>query len=230
MRCKVCGDTALVHPWDVPDGLDRGGPWSRCLACGSDSSSLGYADVRGVYGPGYGGPQRFGPDADFDGLVREQGHNCDVLARYRTLAPSAALLDVGACEGAGMVAARRAGWEADGFDVFAAEVPGVVVADRFAADLMPRRYGAVMVREVIEHVEDWRGLLAEVREALLPGGLAQVQTPRPLAGPDPHVYQRDHLQVFSVAALRLACVEAGFRVLAWETWATGQMAMLRRAP
>ena len=226
MTCKVCGGSDTVPLWEGV--LDIGGPWCRCLCCGSDSSELSYNDVRDAYNVNY--PSRFG-DITPDRLIREQENNVGWLGRFRDLAPSGRFLDIGCCEGSGLLAMKTAGWEVHGFDVMeGVAYPGlsVTVAPSFRADLVPGRYGAVMLREVIEHVEDWKTLLAEVWWALERGGLLQVQTPRPWHTSVGNPYQREHLQLFSPWALRSVLVAHGFSVLGSQLWDHGQLWMTRK--
>jgi SAM-dependent methyltransferase len=81
------------------------------------------------------------------------------------------------------------------------------------AEQIPFRDGAfdlVVAFEVIEHLEDWRALLAEARRLLAPGGQFIVSTPnrlfyaesRALAGPNPY-----HVHEFDFAEFRAALEE-----------------------
>jgi SAM-dependent methyltransferase len=72
-------------------------------------------------------------------------------------------------------------------------------------------FDLVVAFEVIEHLEDWRGFLAEARRALAPGGRFLVSTPnrsyysesRRAAGPNPfHVHEFDYEEF--QAELRMA--------------------------
>ncbi len=81
------------------------------------------------------------------------------------------------------------------------------------AEQMPFRDAAfdlIVAFEVIEHLEDWRALLAEARRLLAPGGQFIVSTPnrlyyaetRALAGPNPY-----HVREFDYAEFRAALQE-----------------------
>jgi hypothetical protein len=94
--------------------------------------------------------------------------------------------------------------------------------------LFPRKFGAILMREVIEHLEDWRDALEEVREAMLTSGLFQIQTPRPTAGCEEMIHQEVHLQIFSPMALERALQEQGFLVIDRMFWPGGQAFMCRR--
>jgi SAM-dependent methyltransferase len=224
-HCKVCSSPDLypVHPTAL------GGPWSRCLACGSDSSALTYADVRDTYDAAYVGRhlERFGPD----GCEQEMTANLEWFQHYRTHTPQHSFLDVGCAEGAAIRGMRKRGWDSYGFDVIpeARTDPAVTIAPHFAADHLPRKYGALMAREVIEHVEGWRQFLVECRGALLLKGLCQIQTPRPWHEPHAIPYQPQHLQLFSPYALLHEFRVLGFSVLDWRVWDYGQGWLLQKA-
>lgn len=224
MTCKVCGSGALylIHQ-------DVDGPWHRCLDCGSDSSTRRYAEVCGGY--------------NLDSL----NHNLRVAGSRAALAesmraniewfdefdaPFRSFLDIGCAEGVGMECMAERGWTAYGFDVIpeAKRSDRVVIAPGFQAELFPMRFGAAMTREVIEHVEEWQELLRQTWLALLPGGLFQLQTPRPTAEYTPIVYQRLHLQVFSPMALRYHLEMTGFEIVGERRWRLGQCYLCRRPP
>lgn len=223
MRCRVCHEAELVPLW--PATAERG-EWSRCLACGSDTSAADYAALRGEYDAAYlahlaellggvgGCAAALSPNADWFGPPAGDG----------------TFLDVGCLEGGGLRAMADRGWSVHGFDVIPEARTGdhVTVADRFRAGLFPRRYRAVLCREVIEHVPDWRGLLGELFAATQPEGLCQVQTPRPWSEPDPRPYQRWHLQVFAPFVLRQQLGAAGFDVIGQLLWPAGQAYLCRR--
>jgi SAM-dependent methyltransferase len=75
-------------------------------------------------------------------------------------------------------------------------------------------FDVVWAGEVLEHVADVAGLLAEVRRVLRWGGRLLVTTPwhgRVVVAPDTHFDPRaDHLRFFSARTLRLVLDDAGF--------------------
>lgn len=219
--CRACGAGS-------PDPLPFAPGWARCRACGSDTSDSDPArEAERYQTPEYvrwnvidcGG---------FDAVVRSVGENVRWFAAHR--GPGRDFLDVGHNEGAMLAAMQADGWGVHGFDVnpHAYLGPHTTIAPAFAAGLFPRRYHAVNCREVLEHVPDWRGLLAELWAATEPGGLCQVQTPRPCGAFDPGVYQPAHLVIFAPAFLSDYLLSAGWAVLGRRLWPTGQCHLLRR--
>lgn len=134
------------------------------------------------------------------------------------------VLDVGAGFGFFLRALDRAGFRAVGLELspYAAARgrggPPTVVGS--AEEPLPFRAGsfdAVTVLDVIEHVEDYRGALAECARVLRPGGrilvitLNRFSAARPLFGRRWSWYQDPtHVHMFSIGVLRRGLEEAGF--------------------
>jgi SAM-dependent methyltransferase len=158
------------------------------------------------------------------------GDVLDALAR-RVVRPGA-LLDVGAHAGRFLRLARAAGWDAEGLELnpktgaYAARASGAVVhrGNVHTFD-PPRRYHAVTMIDVLEHVPDPVQVLARVREYLAAGGWIAVKVPN---GPAQRSKERlrarlwpgyrprladnlVHVNHFSAASLAQALDRAGFR-------------------
>lgn len=105
--------------------------------------------------------------------------------RLRHLPAAGKLLDVGAAAGFFVEQARLAGWEAEGVEPsewasrYAREQLGVPVATGTleSARYPDATFDAVTMWEVIEHLPDPRGFLAEVARVVKPGGLFALSTP-----------------------------------------------------
>ncbi len=223
MRCRVCGMDGLAKLWD-----DAAGPWFRCVACGSDSADRPYP--AGMYAAGYVASEVAATGGEAARRL-EVRSNCDWFPHYKHLCGGMDFLDVGCCDGAAMHVMQDLGWSVHGFDVTAdAARPGcTTINPYFAASLFPQQYHAVLCREVLEHVEGPRQFLNELAAATRPGGLLQVQTPRPCVTQEGIAYQPAHLQIYSPPALELALREAGFRVLDRRMWPVGQALLLHKA-
>lgn len=219
MNCRICGESDLSPLWVV-----YGQQWARCLCCGSDTSSGEYDPE--IYRTGYlaGALANIG---SMNRAIEEVRTNCDWFERLATN-PGRDFLDVGCLEGAAMTLMASRGWSVHGFDVSEESAhPGcTTIAPEFLASLFPRRYDAVLCREVIEHVIDPRKMVSELLGACNPGGFVQIQTPRPMATPDPIPYQTAHLQIISPAAMELMVRDAGGVITARQVWHQGQLCMI----
>lgn len=217
MRCKLCHspDTG-PQPFAVPAAE---GEWVRCRACGSDSNALTYDDVKAVYDPAFAG--RLEAISGGPGAARDQVRsNCDWFGHHAGGLPNRDFLDVGCADGAALDVMQALGWAVHGFDVAPPPYvgPHVTVAPFFNRWLFPLRYAAVMAREVFEHVPCPDVLLHELHGVACPGGLVQVQTPKPCDHPHPNVYQRAHLFVASPRRLREMLDHAMLDVIDAREW------------
>ena len=77
-------------------------------------------------------------------------------------------------------------------------------------------FDAVICSEVLEHIPDWRGTLAEIRRVLKPGGRLCVSVPRPWCericwrlSRAYHQTPGGHLRIFSINTLRSAIEQQG---------------------
>jgi SAM-dependent methyltransferase len=142
------------------------------------------------------------------------------------------LLDVGAHAGRFLVAARRAGWNAEGLELnpktgaYAAAVTGASVhqgsVHTFDAD---GRYDAVTLTDVLEHIPEPRTVLSRARRFLAPGGWIAIKVPH---GPAQRLKERlrgivrpgyrptladnlVHVNHFTPDSLERALMREGFR-------------------
>lgn len=149
-------------------------------------------------------------------------------------------LDVGCGAGTLMEAVRDRGWDvvgtevsasaaeavrAKGFDVRAGELSELGLEDG--------AFDVVSMVEVVEHVPDPGGLLAEARPLLRPGGVLYITTPhgrgisaRLLRTSWSIVAPPEHLQLFSLRGLRAALEAAGFQVDSAKTQAVNPSELL----
>lgn len=111
----------------------------------------------------------------FDGLMTKIG-------RFRK---SGKLLDVGAGVGCLVASALRYGFSAQGIEVskwaarFAREEKGLPIRTGLLedAEFGPDYFDVVVINHVLEHVDDPKGMLAEVRRILKPGGMLVIGVP-----------------------------------------------------
>jgi 2-polyprenyl-3-methyl-5-hydroxy-6-metoxy-1,4-benzoquinol methylase len=152
-----------------------------------------------------------------------------MLGPLETPAPphaGARALDLGCGAGNYLTALRRLGWETWGVE----PAPAAVAAARQAghhvlamqleqATLPPQHFHLVTMSHVVEHLRSPIAALAQVAQAVAPGGRVLIRTPAAdslparLLGPDwlPLDAPR-RLLIFTARALRQACEQAGLRV------------------
>jgi len=150
-------------------------------------------------------------------------------------------LDVGAGNGLFVkVAGEEFGWKARGIElstaevVFAKEVLGVEIETKMLADV-PEQFDLLTSFNVLEHVTDPKGLIAEMRDRLNAGGLLVMSTPNPGCAQAKVKGLRDwgmvspphHINIFTRASLELAVTQSGFEVLQYDTLST-YISALRR--
>ena len=249
--CWICGAEAWDRVWSDPldlSDLERFGPHAhaahppsrvvRCRACGFGQPEAlpGRPDYFAVLYERPWPPEAL--EADFAHPYRDlvYGRVLAGLRRHRGAAAPATLLDVGAHTGRFLALARAAGWEAEGVELnpvtaaFAARRSGAAVHAAAAQDLAAggRRYGAVTLTDVLEHIPRPVEVLAGLRPLLAPGGVLAVKVPhgpaqrlkeglrRRALGPD---WRRHHVGVmvryahvnhFTVGSLRRCLRRAGF--------------------
>lgn len=224
MYCRACYSSDLAPvPFTVPP---EAGEWFRCRACGSDTAAHGYDGT--IYNQTY--MTTHAADAHDPARMREQvASNCDWYDHHAKNLPTRDFLDVGCADGAALTVMQGFGWMVHGFDVFPPVYAGphVTVGKVFSRWLFPRRYAAVLCREVVEHVESPDLMLHELHGVAYPGGLVQVQTPRPQDAYHPIVYQLAHLVVIHPLQLQKMLKGAMLDVLDSREWSLGQAYLTR---
>lgn len=216
-HCDVCGGSRLRPLWLQ---------WSRCELCGSDSAPWSYDP--GHYDQSFADRladhREHGP-LDADGLRHDMTTNTTWFDRLPV--PERSILDAGCAFGVSRQVFEGKGWRWHGWDVarYAEQDAAVVVAPE-VPDLAP--VGAIMAREVIEHVPDPVGLLERFHAITLPGGWLQVQTPRPTDQLDAILYDPQHLRLYSPEGLAGLLWSTGWCVRETLVWPIGQCVVARR--
>jgi len=232
MKCKIClsGNTfPLKETGFFPDTVEpECKNWWRCSDCGSDSSELHYDDVKSLYNANYAFTH--GLDSGNQERLREQVRsNCDWFGHYADHLPNRDFLDIGCCDGSALYVMQSFGWAIHGFDVVEPPYmgPHVTVRSHFNRNWFPNRYGAVLAREVIEHVEDPVNFLHEAHGVLCKHGLFQVQTPKPTNVWHHAIYGKGHLFLISISAMRKKLDDAHFDILDFREWGDGNSSDLQ---
>lgn len=227
MNCRLCFSVNTYPvPWPIPVGEPA---YYRCTDCGSDSAPTDYRTIRHHYNT----DNAIGHIANggtIEDMRRYCSGNCEWFDRAGVGSLSKTFLDVGSCDGSALDNMKAQGWTVQGFDVL---VPPdnrhpVLTAEEFRSDLFPTTFSAVLSREVIEHVPDPHGHLQQIVAACSPGGLVQVQTPRPMSAWNPLPYQTLHLFVIYPDKLQSMLADAGLTIIDRMIWMEGQAYLCRK--
>ena len=224
--CKLCSCADLVPLWEDA----KGGQWFRCLWCGSDSSTWQYEQIAGMYDESYIAHQRHIGGGSLQASAEAQRHNLDWFVDHRGNAPGKDFLDVGFCEGGALWGMQERGFSVHGWDCNPAAYlgPHTTITPSFRANAFPQRYDLVLCREVIHHCPPPRDLIAEIHAATDPGGLLQLQTPRPWHQVHPIPYQQGHLFLLSPILCRYWLETAGWDILEERRWDFGMVFLCKR--
>lgn len=145
----------------------------------------------------------------------------DCFAAYRQ---NNRLLDVGCGAGSLVMAAARAGWQAEGIEVsrpavdFLRQKDFQIFHGELAAARFPENsFDVVTASELLEHLSEPLELLGEIMRILRPGGLFWATTPhsrgisaRLLGAEWTVVGPPEHLHLFSVKGMKILLEKAGF--------------------
>lgn len=227
MKCNLCGEENHRFVFEK-----RGCRYLRCNACGLlfVEHTLSEEAIRERYDESY--------FTNYNrikyGYENYMGHRhlymdlfirrMEELEKHRR---PGRLLDVGCAAGILMDVARLRGWEVQGVDVspYASEIArnyynldvftGTLKEAAFAAE----RFDVIVMHDLIEHVPDPAGLLAEANRILKNEGLLVVNTPnatgfmaKTLGRRWFHYKPQTHLTYFSPATLGAMLDKTGFRM------------------
>lgn len=187
----------------------------RCRRCGLGALCGGNSAANQAY------EQVYRAAADAHPLTVERYDQfLDRAERYRRLG---GLLEIGFGDGALLQRARERGWRGIGTETAIEAVTklrregiDVRAGEHAARTVTPGTCDIVIMLEVLEHVEDFRATLAEVHDALRPGGALMLTTPnadsltRRLIGGRWRVFAQEHRWYFTRSSLDHALSRAGF--------------------
>jgi 2-polyprenyl-3-methyl-5-hydroxy-6-metoxy-1,4-benzoquinol methylase len=222
--CRACHSVDLSPiPFDIPASA---GVWLRCAACGSDTATHSYDGS--IYTREY---LYTHAGTDDPAKLREQvSSNVSWFNHYLDGLPNRDALDVGCADGAALHVLQENGWAVHGWDVVTPDygpAPHLTITPHFSQWHFQLRFAAVLCREVIEHVEHPDLLLHALHGVTCPGGLVQVQTPKPLEAFHGVPYQMAHLVLISPPRLRTMLAGAMLDVIDSREWETGQVYLCR---
>jgi 2-polyprenyl-3-methyl-5-hydroxy-6-metoxy-1,4-benzoquinol methylase len=246
--CWVCGGATLDRVWSDSFDLSefpRFGDYVhaehppswvvRCRRCGfgqpeSLPATPDYFDL--IYAINW---ELCDLDREFDCGYKDAifRHLLEGLQRRWPRGMQRSVLDVGTHVGRFVYLAREAGWDAEGVELnpvtaeYAARRSGATIHRVKAQDLAThgKRYGAVTLTDVLEHIPRPVEVLAGIRSLLHSGGLVAIKVPNGPAQRVKETVRRTvlrrsdariatrfvHVNHFTVASLRRCLESAGFR-------------------
>lgn len=213
-RCPACGAAAGKYR-----GPKNGFKFFDCSGCGTLFTSHVPAGSDAKDYDDYYVPENMRVPEFINRRVEE------IVAGFEPYRHNNRMLDLGCGAGHILLAAKRAGWEAKGVEISPKAVEhvrsqgGDVFCGRLEESAYPEgHFDVVASSEVLEHVDDPVGFVAEVRRVLRPGGLFWATTPHgrgisaKLLGLNwSIVVPPDHLHLFSLKGVRRLLESAGFR-------------------
>lgn len=164
---------------------------------------------------------------DFESPITRQRY-LKLLSSFETYRRRNVLLDVGCGVGHFLAVARELGWQVSGTEITDEAISicrsrGIQMA-RGMGDLPSGSVDVVTCFEVLEHLEDPRSELAEVRRVLRAGGVVYCTTPnfdslaRHVLGPRWNIIDYpEHLSYFNERSLTRLGLTVGFSICAVET-------------
>ena len=191
--CRVCAGTLVLRHPGTTAGPSADAFSPSCHTPGAHGDLFECVECGTVQQPS------LPPAAELAGLYREMSDEAylseeagrratarrllDLIGRY---APAGRLLDVGCGHGLLLDEARSRGYEVEGVELsrsaaaYARDVLGLPVREVPLEELEPDGgYAAIVLADVLEHVEDPVAAIRRCRELLRPGGVLCVVTPDP---------------------------------------------------
>jgi SAM-dependent methyltransferase len=149
-----------------------------------------------------------------------------LLDLFLSASPGPEVLDAGAGQGTMAARLERLGYQVTGTDVSEAAVEALrarlsgPVAEASINHLPfdDESFDGAVVGEVLEHIEDDRGALAELARVLRPGGVLAVSVPANPALYGPSDEWAGHVRRYTRPALIEACAGAGLTVHRCLSW------------
>ncbi len=172
-----CGATA--H-WSAT--IDTARPWTRCARCGllAPATRPDQQELRRWYREQYWELFR----SEHETTARDNLYQHVLSKLGRALSRPGLLVDVGCGMGGLLVAAARRGWKGIGFEpsteaVAAAQMQGLDVREGAwpPGGLPDDSADAIVFINVLDHLADPFGALAEARRVLRPGGVVLIRVP-----------------------------------------------------
>jgi 2-polyprenyl-3-methyl-5-hydroxy-6-metoxy-1,4-benzoquinol methylase len=246
-RCGICGGPLSLARRGAADGPAPAAMAPTCHTTGAHGDLYACAACGTIQQPALpAGPELLDLYRDMEDdhyLDEEAGRRATsrrLLRHVEKVTPRGRLLEVGCGHGLLLDEARRRGWAVTGLEparaarAHATETLGLEVRDALLDDLDPAAEGgfdAVVMSDVIEHLEDPVGALRSATRLLADGGALCVVTPDPssatarLAGGRWWGYLPAHTYLLPRSTLRRLLLEAGLEPVVdvglWRTFTVG---------
>ena len=234
INCPVCNAPGATSVWTIASYTV-----SRCQRCthlfvsaGMAPDELDHAYEREYYDAG-GSPTRTGyEDYLANAPLRMQGFAKRLRELESLTGGQGCLLDFGCAVGLFVKVAVDAGWDAIGYErstwaaAYGRQHFGITIESGQGGQFpgFDRSFDLVTMWDVLEHLEDPRGVVQSVAGWLKPGGVLALNTVDSgslgarLAGQHwRHLAPPHHLQYFTRASLTELLRGAGFRVIARQS-------------
>lgn len=230
--CPICGSAG----WTEAIGTKAGFAWGRCRRCRLQYVGIGPdVDLREHYEGYYGDDSPVVPD-----FVRSR--ISQLVRSFEPYRSTNRLLDVGFGAGWLLRAGAHQGWSCWGTELVAESIETarkagwhVFEGDLRDASLPAGHFDVITFVEVLEHLPDPLTYLKQAARLLRPGGLLYGTTPNAqganarLLGLDWSVYTPpEHLQLFTLRALRNALEAAGLDLVQARVEGLNPVELVRR--
>ena len=245
LPCPLCGASRAGRPWKA-DGV----VFTRCIGCGlrrQDPQPIPEAIVA-RYGDDYLAYET-ARHIEYRSIALQSLAEAGLRPGDATAAGAGKLsmLEVGCATGALLSAFAQAGWDARGVEAgasmaaYARQVFGldVIVGTVETVALPADAYDAVVATHLIEHLNDPRSFLREVRRVMRRCGRLYLVSPNAdglqalLMASRWRSAIRDHLYLFSSRTLRAMLAQEGFAVEylgTWGGWPAGRRPRILKKP
>ncbi len=237
--CPLCGGRRGRCIW-----IEDGYRYLRCAACSLVWADIGKDEYVAKRHNVWDEHEVSAQTEDFYGRARERAHR----EFLQLVGPDGGrLLDVGCGLGFLLVRAQQAGWRVRGCDTSQAWVQtanarvgaGVASVGELKDAIAPdERFEVITAWDVIEHVHDPLGFLADLASRLAPGGQIFLRTPnlayvlplyalRRRLGHEVGLKPTNHVVYFTATTMRRALARAGLRPVRWPVLAPPQVETFR---
>jgi SAM-dependent methyltransferase len=178
---------------------------------------------------------QWGTQPDFQGPRHELRESL-LLAEVRAASPGPRVLDVGAGSGTFTNILSDRGFEVtstdvteDALEVLRARASGTVErADATSLPFAASSFDAVILGEVLEHVENEEAALAEMARVLRPDGVLALTVPRNPAWFSRSDYWAGHVRRYTREQLVNRVERAGFEIITCKAWGFPVSALYHR--